>query len=451
MTKAQETALNTSLNKFGYVYDIVVDKNTMLIADGEHRLNELQKQGETEIEVILFDFKDEVERRMFRQVANKLRGEHDQELDKEEFKFFIDEGVFEDLEALLGEKQTEILRLLEGGEEEDDNVEELLNQKPTPRIKQGEVWQLGEHRLLCGDSTDPKNWELLMQGEKAHMILTDPPYNLAFNSTSKGKFEVFANDDLDDDTFKQVITDAAKNAHDHLQPTASIYYCIDWRSYDTLKRILQDLYDLKACIVWVKEFGGLGWHYRFRHELIIYGTHGPDPIFNTQGTAEDVWEIKNTTSPGPTFTLSNQGVYLETPAGQYIRLSKIDEPTKRAKLIKYEPPSITFNTTQDESTDVWEISSLNSFQSRNRTDFPGFDHPTIKPQNLLTRAIKNSTYPGHTIIDGFGGSGSTLIACQKTNRKARLIELDPNYCEVTIRRWENLTGQKATKTTPTQP
>jgi DNA modification methylase len=103
----------------------------------------------------------------------------------------------------------------------------------------------------------------------------------------------------------------------------------------------------------------------------------------------------------------------------------------------------------DESTDVWEISALNSFQSRNREDFPGFEHPTIKPQNLLARAIKNSTYPGHTVMDGFSGSGSTLIACEKTNRNARCIELDPLYCEVTIRRWENLTGKKAEKTQET--
>ena len=444
LPKKKLEALKENIKKYGWIVPIITNKEG-IIADGEHRWEAAKSLRMTEVPVIKLDVA-EVDRRMLRQVLNKLKGDHDPTLDMEEFKYFIEEGQFDEMERLLGERQSEIMKLLEGEDEEesDDDVAAMLAEKPEPRIKPGEVWRLGDHKLLCGDSTDPKNWIKLMGDEKAHLIMTDPPYNLAFNSTSKGRFEVMANDYLDDDVFKEVITQAVKNAHEYLQPTASIYYCIDWRSYDTLKQVLQQHYNLRAAIVWVKEFGGLGWHYRFRHELIIYGTHGENPVFNSKGTAEDVWEIKSS-KEGPKFHLSNQGVYIETPNKQYIRLSKIDAPTKRAKVVPFEEPGITFSTVLDQHTDVWELSSLNSFQGRNRDEFQGFDHPTIKPLSLVCRAIKHSSNQGHIVIDQFAGSGSTLLGCEKTNRQCRAIELDPIYCEVIIRRWERVTAQKAEK------
>ena len=445
LTAKKLEALKENIKKYGFIVPIITNKEG-LIADGEHRWEAAKSLKMKTIPVIKLDV-TEVDRRMLRQVLNKLKGEHEQTLDAEEFKYFIDEGAFDEIERLLGERQSEIIKILEGNNEEGEGegeVEAILREKPTPRIKPGEVWKLGEHKILCGDATDPKSYEKIMKGEKANCIITDPPYNLAFNTTKKGRFEIMENDYLDDEVFKDLITAAAKNADQHLTKNASIYYCIDWRNYDTIKQVLQTIYDLRACIVWVKEFGGLGWHYRFRHELIIYGTKGEDPIFNAQGTAEDVWELKKS-SKGPRFTLSNQGVYVETPNNQYIRLRKIDAPTKRAKIYKYEEPSITFSTVMDEHTDVWEISSFNSFQAREREEFSGFEHPTIKPLSLVCRAIKNSTNPGHTVIDQFCGSGTTLIGCEKTKRKARCIEIDPLYCEVTIRRWERATGKKAEK------
>jgi DNA modification methylase len=226
-----------------------------------------------------------------------------------------------------------------------------------PITKPGDLWILGNHRLLCGDSTDVLAVERLMDGQKADMVFTDPPYNVAFNGRS-GKFNVIKNDDLSEDDFDQLIADTVATIK-LLNPDAYYVWC-NWKFYATLQIKL----DFKGCIVWAKNVFGMGNGYRHQHEFCLYNAT-IDP------------SIKN-------------------------------------------------------ESDLWQVAKDSSYV-----------HPTQKPVELSRRALGNHP-TAKVIVDLFGGSGSTLIGCEQEHRKARLMELDPAYCDVIVQRWQAFTGKLAT-------
>jgi DNA modification methylase len=226
-----------------------------------------------------------------------------------------------------------------------------------PVTKPGDLWILGDHRLLCGDSTDVLAVERLMDGQKADMVFTDPPYNVAFNGRS-GKFNVIKNDDLSEDDFDQLIADTVATIK-LLNPDAYYVWC-NWKFYATLQIKL----DFKGCIVWAKNVFGMGNGYRHQHEFCLYNAT-IDP------------SIKN-------------------------------------------------------ESDLWQVAKDSSYV-----------HPTQKPVELSRRALGNHP-TAKVIVDLFGGSGSTLIGCEQEHRKARLMELDPAYCDVIVQRWQAFTGTLAT-------
>lgn len=238
-------------------------------------------------------------------------------------------------------------------------VEDEVPETVQTRCKRGDIWQLGNHRLMCGDSTIIDDVDKLMGGANTDIVFTDPPYNVAFNGRS-GKFDVIKNDNLADNDFKAFIKDTI-NTIKYLNPT-SYYICCNWAFYGILQLELKP----KACIVWAKNVFGMGKGYRHQHEFILF-----DGFIDASITNEsDLWQIKKDTN---------------------------------------------------------------------------YKHPTQKPVELSARAIKNSTKPTQNVVDLFGGSGSTLIACEQLNRKCFMMELDEHYCDVIIQRWENLTGKQAVK------
>jgi len=225
-----------------------------------------------------------------------------------------------------------------------------------PITKPGDLWILGDHRLLCGDSTDVLAVERLMDGQKADMVFTDPPYNVAFNGRS-GKFDIIKNDDLSENDFDRLIADTVATIK-LLNPDAYYVWC-NWKFYATLQTKL----DFKGCIVWAKNVFGMGNGYRHQHEFCLYNAT-IDP------------SIKN-------------------------------------------------------ESDLWQVAKDSSYV-----------HPTQKPVELSRRALGNHP-TAKVIVDLFGGSGSTLIGCEQEHRKARLMELDPAYCDVIVQRWQAFTGKLA--------
>lgn len=254
-------------------------------------------------------------------------------------------------------------------DEEKDKVETVC--------KKGDIWQLGNHRLMCGDSTKPKDVARLMDGEKADMCFTDPPYGVKYkvkasasdgNTISQARKEGCKHESIINDGDLQTAYEIAKGALSLIADIKSIYICCDWKSYATMQKATEEAGIVqKACIVWDK--GGPYQHldkFAKSHEFIIYA--GP---FGGQKTVDvDIWK----------------------------------EPRE------FRP-----------------------------------DHPTPKSIKLIARALGYSSKEADIVLDLFGGSGSTLIACEQLGRKCYMMELDPHYCDVIIARWEKLTGQTATK------
>ena len=238
---------------------------------------------------------------------------------------------------------------------EEDEVPEI-DEENEPITKLGDIWQLGRHRLMCGDSTDKATVEKLMNGAKADMVFTDPPYNVAFNGRS-GNFDVIENDNLSNDEFETFIN-ATIDVIKHINAPICYIWC-NWKFYG----ILQDKLDYNACIVWAKNVFGLGVGYRHQHEFCLFN-------------GEIDGSIKN-------------------------------------------------------ESDLWEVAKDTNYV-----------HPTQKPVALIGRALKNHR-DVKTVLDLFGGSGSTLIGCEQLDRICYTMELDPKYCDVIVKRWETLTGQKA--------
>ena len=269
-------------------------------------------------------------------------------------------------------------------------VDQLLDQPSITKV--GDLWQLGEHKLYCGDSLKPESYKNLLQDELAQTVFTDPPYNVPINGHVCGngavkhrEFEM-ASGEMTKAEFTQFLATAFGLMKSSTVEGALIYCCMDWRHMDeVLQASLQHKLELKNLCVWVKDNGGMGSFYRSRHELVFVLK------------SDDSKHINN------------------------IQLGKYGR----------------------NRTNVWEYPGVNS-RTENRIDELKM-HPTVKPVKLVADAIMDCTKRRDLILDPFSGSGTTLIAAEKTGRRARLIELDAHYCDVIIKRWENMTGQTAVR------
>ena len=266
-----------------------------------------------------------------------------------------------------GELLAEVLEPEEGKTDPDDVPEPPAD----PITKPGDLWILGNHRLLCGDSTDVLAVERLMDGKKADMVFTDPPYALFGNSTGAAV--------ADDKMIRPFFRDIGKAIFLSAKQGSHFYSCLDWKSWAAV----MDSYagaglTVKNMIVWDKGHGALGQAYRSQHELIMFGV------------------------------CANAGISI----------------TKTAAV-----------------SSEHQITDVNVWQCP-REPKQGM-HAALKPQELIKRAVKNSSSKGELVLDLFGGSGSTLIACEDLARKCSMMEMEPIYCDVIVKRWENFTGKKA--------
>ena len=254
----------------------------------------------------------------------------------------------------------------------------------------GDLWLMGEHRLLCGDARDGGVVQRLTAQETAQLVFTDPPYNVKIDGHVGGAGKIkhrefaMASGEMSQDQFTRFLTEVLGNMADASCDGSIHFVCMDWRHMSEVMTAGGRVYDeLKNLVVWTKTNGGMGTFYRSRHELIFVFKKGTSAHINTFGLGE---------------------------TGRY-------------------------------RTNVWEYPGINTF--RNDRDDELAMHPTVKPVALVADAIKDVSRRGHIVLDAFGGSGTTLIAAQKTGRKARLLELDPAYCDVICRRFEAYTGKPA--------
>ena len=387
----QISQLKSSIESFGFMNPVLVDASNVVVA-GHGRLQAARELGLALVPVIRVGHLSEAEIKAYRLADNKIaeNSAWDEDLLRIELEELIEIGATEllsfDMHA-LGFETPELDILLSN--EAADETEHLVAPSEGPVVaRPGDLWQLGAHRIYCGSALAPNAYEAVLGTDMAQLLLTDPPYNVPISGHVRGSKThrefAMASGEMSASEFTDFLSSALACAVRACAPGAVVMAFMDWRHLRELGEATEanDLEQLNLC-VWVKNNGGMGSLYRSQHELcVVYKRRGARHINHVQ-------------------------------LGKYGR----------------------------NRTNVWSYAGVNSFGAQREADLA--DHPTVKPVAMLEDAIRDVTDRGAIVLDPFGGSGSTLLAAERCGRAARLIEIDPAYVDVTIRRWQALTGEQA--------
>jgi site-specific DNA-methyltransferase (adenine-specific) len=394
-----------SIKQFGFKVPIIVDKNKVIVA-GHTRYQAAKKLGLTEVPCIIAEDLTPDQIKAFRIADNKVAeiATWDEKLLSEELDELKDLFAWDK----LGLDLDEYLPYNDVKEDDFDVAGELEN-IVIPKAKRGDIYQLGRHRLMCGDSTNKEQVAELMNGQEADLVLTDPPYNVNYGTKNAYNPEKYTdrtilNDYMPEQKFIEFLSDAFINMHDHMKTGAGFYVfhaSISVLEFETALRTAQ--LKTRQQLIWVKDSLVLGRQdYQWKHEPILYGWK--------EGSAHHFSDDRTNTT------------------------------------ILWDKPIDTNSLTKDEMRqmldDIYSTKLAKTIFYHDRPKSSD-EHPTMKPILLLVEMIKNSSDYGQTVVDYFGGSGSTLIASEQTGRTCYTMELDEKFADVIIKRWETLTGQKA--------
>ena len=397
--------LKKSILEFGYVDPIVWNRRTDNLISGDKRLKVLLDLGYEAAEVSIVDLPIEKEKALAVALDNPA-GEWDMPL----LKDLLIELETCDLDIELTQfSLAEIEKILGRGVVEDDfDAEKEAEKIKTPYSRRGDIYQLGRHRLMCGDSTLATDMDRLMEGSKADMVFTDPPYNVNYGATMKDKMRTKVSKEnagrkILNDHFKTnegfylFLRDAIAAFRPYVK--GDVYVCMSSSELHTLQRAFLDCCGhFSTFIIWRKNHFTIGRsNYQRQYEPILYGWF--------EGSSHYWSGIRNL---GDVYS------------GNQIRLDEDGVPLVRVEACGIE-------------SDIWDFAK--PVKSK--------EHPTMKPIALCARAVRNSSRPGETVLDAFSGSGSTLIAAEQTDRICYAMELSEVYCDVDVKRWEQFTGKRA--------
>jgi DNA modification methylase len=381
-SRKQLRQIAKSIERFGFTNPVLIDDEGRIIA-GHGRLEAARLLGLARVPTLTLSHLSPAERRAYMIADNKLalNAGWDPELLAQELQELIDIDFDIDLTGFsLAEIDLVLDDAREASPESRDAPEDAV---PPPSA-------VGEHYLLCGDARDPDDFAKLMQGGKADLVFTDPPYNVKIDGNVCGLGSVkhrefaFASGEMSDTEFMRFLTETLGNAVSVMRDGAIAFICMDWRHMSELLSAGRQVFtELKNLVVWNKTNGGMGSFYRSKHELIFVFKHGTATHTNTFGLGE---------------------------SGRY-------------------------------RTNVWDHAGISSIGGKRDEELAM--HPTVKPVALVADAIRDCSRRGEIVLDCFAGSGTTLIAAEKTGRRARIIEYDPVYCDTIIRRWEAYSGRDA--------
>lgn len=388
-SKAQIRKIASSIEAFGWVNPLIVDSENRILC-GHGRFEAARLLGHSKVPTILIDDLSDKQKRAYALADNRLAelAGWDRQLVALELKGLMDLSF--DV-GVIGFDTPDIDRMLSDQDERGDPADELpeIPQRHDAATRPGDLWLLGSHRILCGDATMATDWKRLMDGEKAAVAITDPPYNVRVRDVSGlGRVQhrefAMASGEMTaaqyvaflDTVMGQLVKNSA---------SGSIHYLfIDWRHVCELLTAGRARYDeLKNICIWVKANAGMGSFYRSQHELIAVFKHGSDAHTNN------------------------------IELGQHGR----------------------------NRSNVWHYAGVNGFRAGRMDDLAA--HPTVKPVAMLVDAIKDCSRRGGLIVDCFAGSGTTVIAAERTGRRAFAMEIDPLYVDVAVRRWQKWTGRDA--------
>ena len=349
-----------SIKEFGFKVPIVLDKNNIIVA-GHTRYKAAKLLNITEIPCIIADDISDEQVKAFRLIDNKAAELASWDIDLLNLEL---ENI-KDIDMELFDFQ--ISNILDNVVDDEYEVE----LPEDPKTKTGNIYKLGNHYLMCGDSTNAEDVKKLMNNQLADLIVTDPPYNVNYEGKTDNNLKIM-NDNMEDNQFYSFLESAFINLYDSIKAGGSIYvFHADTEGLNFRKAMMSSGFKLAECLVWVKNAFVMGRQdYHWKHEPVLYG-----------------WK------PGASHYFIND--------------------RSQSTVLEFDKPI------------------------RNE------EHPTMKPIDLIAYLINNSSKKDEIVLDLFGGSGTTMIACEQTNRKAFIMELDPRYCDVIVDRWEKFTNQKA--------
>jgi len=367
-SKEQILQLRASMREFGFVNPVIVDKDLNIIA-GHGRIMAAKEEGIAEVPCVFVEHLTEAQKRAYILADNRLALNAGWDADMLSVELAELQGADFDV-SLLGFDDKELDKLLGADAEDvkDDDFDVAAELEKPAVTKPGDLWLLGRHRLVCGDSTKAETFDLLMDGKSANLCVTDPPYNVNYEG-SAGKIK---NDNMADDKFYQFLLDAFSNTEKVMAKDASIYvFHADTEGLNFRKAFADAGFYLSGCCVWKKQSLVLGRSpYQWQHEPVLFGwKKSGKHAWYSDRKQSTIWEF--------------------------------DKPRKNG------------------------------------------DHPTMKPIPLVAYPILNSSMTGCIVIDPFGGSGSTLIACEQTDRVCYTVELDEKFCDVIVKRFCEQVGGDA--------
>lgn len=390
-SQKQLAQIAASIRTFGFTNPVLIDAGGQIVA-GHGRVAAAKQIGMTEVPTIELGHLTDAERCAYVIADNRLAelAGWDREILSIELQGLSELDLDFDLE-ITGFETAELDLLLDGVDAADEDRADRVPEPETgpAATRPGDLWQLGSHRLICGDARDSAVYARLMDGEQARCVFTDPPYNVKIDGHVCGSGAIrhrefaMASGEMDTHAFTDFLGAALGAMVDVSRNGAIHFVCMDWRHMREVQTAGAQVYtELKNLAVWKKANGGMGTFYRSQHELVFVYKVGEAAHTNTFGLGE---------------------------TGRY-------------------------------RTNVWEYPGVNGF-GPNQKDLAL--HPTVKPVALVADAIRDVSRRGEIVLDGFGGSGTTLIAAERTGRVARVVELDPQYCDVICRRFEAMTGEAA--------
>lgn len=390
--------LAKSIESFGFNVPILIDANNKILA-GHGRWQACKELGWKEVPTIQLAHLTAAQARAFNIADNRLTDTSDwnDELLVQSLQELADNlDLNFDLEAIgftMGEIDFKIEALSSVNEAERDPIDELEAVKPDRAISQvGDIWQLGNHRIFCGNALELDSYKILMRSERASMIFTDPPYNVRIDGHCTGlgviKHREFpmASGEMSKAEFTDFLLTACELLVQHSDPGSLHYIFMDWRHANELLNAAEKAFaELKNICVWVKDNGGMGSLYRSQHELVFVFKHGKAPHRNN------------------------------VELGKYGRYR----------------------------TNVWNYPGANTLSRKQKDENLLALHPTVKPIALIADVIMDVTARNDIVLDSFLGSGSTLLAAERVGRRCYGIELDPLYVDTALRRWQKWTGDNA--------
>ena len=419
-SKEQVEKIGQSIRRLGFISPCLIDRDLNVIA-GHGRIMAAKAIGWDRVPCIFIEGLTAEERKAYILADNRLTelGDWDMDLVQQELAALADA----DFDISITGFDTDLRFDDSMAQITDDGwTEDEIHAEEEPRSRIGDIYQLGNHRLMCGDSTDPDMVAALMDGAKADLMVTDPPYNIGLGGDESGAAQsmdemsarrkrqddgaFLLNDNLGEKEFVEFLTKAMRNGRDALREGGAFYV---WYATRTTEQFLQGMrnagLEVKQILIWVKSHFTLGRQdYQWQHEPCLYGWK--------EGAAHYFLDSRK------------QSTVIEDQLPDLSRMKKADMEALLKEIYQAE---VQTDVIREAKPNVSEL------------------HPTMKPLKLIARQIRNSSEPGQTVLDLFGGSGTTLIACEQMDRRCMMMEFDPHYADVIVDRWEKMTGLKALK------